>query len=374
MTRARRVSFVDFCTDVLHLKPSAPWRALLAVTVDGVQPRELPPQEREAARILFGDVEEIDPRIRRVLVWRLGRASGKTTFASALAIYTMWTTPLPREGHGHVPCAFVVAPTRPVAKIGVAVARDHVRGTELDRYVVGDTTDGFLLRRPDGRVVEFRSVAASRGGANLRGRDVLVLILDESEFFASSEDGSADYAVTDKDQISAVMPRLIGFVLCISTPWPTENATAEFFERNFGHPTDAVAALGRTLFMRPHPQLQEDYERELVRDEENARREYDCEAGVRGGRHIFVEGLSEAVVEGRPLVTNAARGARVGCGGDLGLERDSSAIAFVSLHRDVYELLEFDEVRPAKGAPLSPGYVIRDRFAPSCSTTRCGRS
>ena len=362
--RARRLSFVEFCVDVLRLPLNVPWRVLLAVTIDGVQPKDLPPLEREVARALLGDVEEIDPRIRRILVWRLGRASGKTTFASALAIWVMWTTPLPREGHGHIPCAFVVAPTRPVAKIGVAVARDHVRGTDLERYVVGDTTDGFTLRRPDGRVVEFRSVAASRGGANLRGRDVLVLILDESEFFASSEEGSGDYSVTDKDQISAVMPRLIGFVLCISTPWPTENATAEFFDRNHGHPVDAVAALGRSLYMRPLAQLREDYERELLRDEENARREYDCEAGARGGRHIFVEGLAEAVVQERALVVYAPAGARVGCGGDLALERDSSAIAFVSLEKGVYELLEFDEVRPTKTAPLAPGYVIRDRFAP----------
>ena len=48
----------------------------------------------------------------------------------------------------------------------------------------------------------------------------------------------------------------------------------------------------------------------------------------------------------------------------MGLERDSSAVAVVAEHHELVELLEFDEVRPAKGAPLTPSYVIRDRFAP----------
>jgi hypothetical protein len=70
------------------------------------------------------------------------------------------------------------------------------------------------------------------------------------------------------------------------------------------------------------------------------------------------------VVEGRPLAILAQRAAYVGAGGDLGLERDSSAIAIVSSTGGMCELLEFDEVRPAKDSPLAPSYVIRSRFAP----------
>ena len=36
----------------------------------------------------------------------------------------------------------------------------------------------------------------------------------------------------------------------------------------------------------------------------------------------------------------------------------------MSNHGGVFELNEFDEIRPTKGAPLTPGYVVRDRFAP----------
>lgn len=357
----KRQPFVQFATGVLRLSFTPPWDVLLSVCVDGVQPGRLEGHVRDLARQLFGPVDTIDPALRRVLVWRLGRASGKSTVASALAIYGAWTSDLSHVGPGQVPCAFVVSPSKPLAKIAVGIARELVRGTPLERHVEADTADGFTLRRADGRLVEIKSVAASKGGANLRGRDVIVLVLDESEFM-SGDDG--DFAVTDRDQISAAMPRLLEHVICISTPWPSPNATAEYYDRNWGHPVDAVAALGTSMFMRPSRQLEQDRAHEMARDPDNAAREYDCVPGERGGSRLFVEGLKESVVEGRALTIMAPAAAVMGCGGDLGLERDSSAIAVVSRLEDNYELCEYDEVRPGKGQPLSPRYVIRDRFAP----------
>jgi hypothetical protein len=355
------MSFVRFAETMLRLTFTVPLRVLASVTVDGVQPHDLKGEEREVARVLFGNVEEIDPAMRRVLVWRLGRASGKTTLAAALVIYCAWLFALARGGHGHVPVGFIVSATHKLAKIGQGVCRELVRGSPLERYVVADTADGFVLRRPDGRTVEIASVAASKGGANLRGRDVIVLVVDESEFLGSEDAGSA---VTDRDQVSAVMPRLLGYVLLISTPWPTENLTAELFDRNFGHPLDAVAALGESMFMRPSEQLAQDIALETERAPENADREYRCISGARGGFRLFAESVDGCVVEGRPLVIPAPAGSIIGCGGDLAMERDSSAIAVVSRLVDAYELLEADEVRPTKAAPLTPGFVIRDRFAP----------
>jgi hypothetical protein len=360
-----RLPFTAFCVDVLGLQLTAPWVVLLKVSIDGVQPRDLEGDEREVAAKLYGpNVDEIDPRVRRVAVWRLGRGSGKTTIAAALCAYEAWTADVSRAGPGALPTAFLVGPSRPLARIGFTIVRELVRASALARHVLedADTRDGFLLRRPDGRAVAIRSVAASRGGANLRGVDVIVLVLDESEFFASGEDG--DYQVTDRDQVSAVMPRLLSYVLCLSTPWPTDNLTAETFDANYGRPTAAVAVLGPSMLMRPSEQLAQDIERERARDPENCEREYFCQPGPRGGSHLFIEGLREAVVEDRALTITAPANAIIGCGGDLGLERDSSAIAIVSRMEDAYELAEFDEVRPQRAQPLSPRYVVRDRFAP----------
>ncbi|HSY23194.1 MAG TPA: hypothetical protein VK841_13800 [Polyangiaceae bacterium] len=118
-----------------------------------------------------------------------------------------------------------MSPTSPLAKIALGVARELLRISPLERLVVddGDTTTGFSIRRPDGKTVAIRSVAASKGGANLRGVDVVTLVLDESEFFASDE-----AALTDSDQIGA--------------------------------------AIGPSMFMRPTPELALDIERETLRD------------------------------------------------------------------------------------------------------------
>jgi hypothetical protein len=121
MKRARRMPFIAFCERVLRLEFTLAWLALLKIAIDGLQPRDLAGDERAVARLIFGDVEEIDPRLRRVLVWRLGRASGKTTIAAALAIYAAWTVALPRDGRGQIPVSFVVSPSKPTSKILVAL-------------------------------------------------------------------------------------------------------------------------------------------------------------------------------------------------------------------------------------------------------------
>jgi len=366
----RAQSFVAFCETTLALSLTAPWRVLLKVTIDGVHPRDLEGEEREIAAALFGPkVEEIDPRLRRILVWRLGRSSGKSTIAAALCIYLAWTSDVSRAGPGQIPTAFVVAPEKPLARIGLGIARELVRASALERYVCADKADsgeGFQLRRLDGRLVAIRVVAASKRGQALRGVDVIVLVLDESEFFETSGDASGEgYSINDRDQISAVMPRLIGHVVCVSTPWPSENATAEYFDRNFGRPVDAVAALGPSDMMRPSEQLRLDIARELLRDEEDARREFYCEPGIRGGARMFdVPSILAAVVEGRPMVIRAPAGAFVGAGADLAFERDASAIAIVSNSGGWYDLCEYEEVRPNRGSPLVPGTVIRGTFAP----------
>jgi hypothetical protein len=366
------IRFVDFCTNVLRLVLSLGWLVLLLVAVDGVEPRDLDGEKREMARLLFGDVDEIPPAARRALVWRLGRGSGKTTIAAALGVWIKLTARLDAIGPGMVPAVVTVAPSKATAKLSVGVARELVRRvSSLERLVTddGDTADGFSLRRPDGRRVSFVAVAASRGGTTLRGYDILALILDESEFLSSNADvASADgYAINDRDLYAAAKPRLHGPAIFISTPWPVDNLTAELFDKNHGRPTTALAAIGASTLMRPNDErLARDVAQALTSgDDEDARREYLCEPGARGGSRLFDSAsIDAAIVEGRPVAIEAHEGADAACGGDLGLERDSSAIAVVSNVGGTCALLEFDEVRPGKSEPLSPGYVIESRFAP----------
>lgn len=298
----RRLPFVEFSETVLNLRYSPAWRVLLRVAVDRVEPKDLEPAEREIARQLFGDVDVIPEVARRVMVWRLGRGSGKTTVAAALTIWAMWTAVLDRVGPGQIAAGVVVGPTKPAGGIAVGIGRALVRNSDLEAYVEkkNDTSEGFQLRRPDGRVVAFRSVAASRGGHGLRGFDIIAVIFDESEFFASNDEtADGGYAVSDRDQFAAASPRLLEFALFISTPWPVPNLTDELFTRNWGRPTDALAALGSSLLMRPdNPVLAKDIERALAHDEESARREY---FGVRGGDGGTILDPADVVVMARPL-------------------------------------------------------------------------
>ena len=368
----KAVPFVQFVTKVLRLEISPAWRVLLAVAIDGADPKAFEGDEQALALELFGAIDEVPPAARRTLVWRLGRASGKTTIAAALGLWTMLVASLAAVGPGMIAAVVTVAPSKPTAKLAVGVARALVRGVPaLERLVCadGDTGDGFSLRRPDKRRVSFVAAAAARGGSTLRGFDLLMLILDESEFLSSNADVAAadGYAVSDRDLYNAAKPRLHGPAIFISTPWPVENLTADLFERNHGRPTTALAALGVSTLMRPEDErLARDVQQALESDEDgNAAREFLCQPGARGGSRLFdPASIDAAIAEGRPLVVYAPEGAAVGCGGDLGLERDSSAIAAVSNLADSYELLEFDEVRPSKSEPLAPGYVIRSRFAP----------
>ena len=276
----RRQPFIAFCERVLGLRLSPAWRVLLRVAVDGVEPVSLEGDEREVARVLFGDINVIPESVRRVLVWRLGRGSGKTTISSALGLWEALTADLSNVGPGMLAAAVVVAPTKKTATIAVSVARELVRSVPaLERLIdkKGDTDGGFTLRRSDGRSSSFMAVAASRGGASLRGFDLLALVLDESEFFASNDDVAAadGYAVSDRDLYAAAKPRLRGRAIFISTPWPSPNLTDELFTRNFGAPVDALCAAGASTMMRPtDTRLAADVELELLRDEDNARREY----------------------------------------------------------------------------------------------------
>jgi hypothetical protein len=369
----RAIPFVRFCSDVLRLELSTAWQTLLKVAVDGVEPAQLVVEaERAAAREIYGDVDEVPDLARLTQAWRCGRGSGKTTIAAALGVWALFTSDITASGPGMQRAVVAMAPTRRTARILVSVARELVRGVpDLEKYVDrdGDTADGFSITR-DGKRVSFIALPASKGGASLRGYDILMLVLDESEFFESNDEvaDTAGYAVSDRDLYAAAKPRLLGPAIFISTPWPSGNLTDELVRTNHGAPTSALAAIGASTLMRPDDtRLAAAVETELARDYENAQREFFCNVtGARNGSRLFdADMVDAAVVEGRPLVVMAEQGARVGAGGDLGLESDSSAISIVGRKDDTFVLLEFDEVRPAKGAPLSPGYVIAQRFVPA---------
>jgi len=274
------ITFVKFCRDVLGLALTNGQRVFAAIAFDEVDPCDLTGNDREIARALFGDVATVPPDARTIVVATFGRASGKSTLAAARGLYRMLTADLSTCGPGSVPVAVVIAPSLPNAKVSIRMAAALVRSSPtLARTIESETADGFTLRRHDGRLVEFAAFAASRGGVTGRGRDILEIELDESEFLY----GDGSYAITDGDIFSALSPRLLrgGKALFISTPWPAPTLTSRLFEENHGHPQTALAAHGPTLLLRDFElELAAQIDRERRINPSNTARERDCDRSV----------------------------------------------------------------------------------------------
>ncbi len=365
-TQRQRQSFVDFCSEVLALTLTDAQRILAAVAIDGVQPSRLSGSDREIARQLFGDVDDVPPTARRVQAWSLGRGSGKTTLAAALMVYAAVTGDLRRVGPGMTPAAVALAPRTSTAKLAVSVARALVRAAPaLERMVASDddAKEGFSLVR-GGRRVRIAAFAASKGGVNVRGFDLLLLVLDEAEFFQSDSDA----AVTDRDSFNAAVPRLLHgpthHALFISTPWPVPTLMGELHTKNFGRPSTALAASGASLFMRDNDsELAAEIEVERANDPENTARERDCDRDAVGASNFFDAHSVDAAVDSSLVVPSRPTGSRVGlhfgAGADLGLIKDSSALVVVEHSEDEQIVARVvHELRPKKGEPLKLSAVI----------------
>lgn len=372
------ISFVDFCTRVLKLQLSPPWRVLLSISIDRVDPSTLDDADRAITIQLFGaDLATVDvPSIVfRTLVWRLGRGSAKTTTAMALAVYRAFTADLSGIGPGMIPAAVCVAPTLRAATRALRVARELVRAIPaLEKHVVksADSSEAFEIIRPDGRRVSIMAVAGARGGASLRGFDVISFCLDEAEFMSSASDvASGEVHVSDRDLLAAVTARLRGAAILISTPWPSPTLTSELVERNYGSPRDALVAIGPSLTMRPDDQnLADRVEIEKVRDHETYLREFECIVSAGSGAFFDSAEIAACVAEQAPVRT---QGAPCVAACDLGFVRDSSVLVVLERRSNgQLALVHLDQVKPTKGQPIVPSLLIA-RFAPMLRAHGCAR-
>ena len=357
----RAISFVRFCLEVLQLRLTRGQTAIARVAFDGAVPTELAEPERSIAVAAFGPLESIPATARRVVLLRCGRASGKSTLAAAFALYKLVTADLTMCGPADVPIALCTTPTKPLAKVMVGTARRMVEAApSLRSLLTASTSEGFTLRRPDGREVSFKAIPKSRGGAAARGVSIVAAILDESEFLPTEE--SENSPVQDRDLIGAMMPRLLpsGSLLLTSTPWPVVSATSTLFEANFHAPSGALAARAPTLLMRDNdPLIAALIASERERDEQNAEREFDC-AVVAIGSTFFDPARIAAAVSPAPILASVGTSARSSAGMDLGFRVDPSALAVVQRQGGKLVVVYLEERRPRPNAPLKPSEVVGD--------------
>lgn len=362
------MSCVDFFRDVLRFPLTNGQTAFVAVAVDGRLPSELDGAVRVAALEMFGDVKEIAPIARSTVLAVLGRDSGKTQLSAGIGLYKLVTCRLDGVGPGDIGTVGVVAPGTKTARIALRRAVALVqRSPSLRKRLVGEPTkDGFMLKRPDGKIVAFEVYAASRGGSSLRGPSWIAVIFDEAAQF---RDESA--AVNDAELYAAPMPRLLedGLILFLSTPWSQEGLFWKLTNENHGAPGAAVVAIASTLVMRDgDARLKAKIDAELARDPENATREYVL-AGIDSfmsiGGSLFFDGqsISDAIDEALGLPATALEGELLGFGADVGLVHDSSALVGVGARGPSARMLRVVTVlekRPEKKKPLKLSEVVAD--------------
>lgn len=344
-----------------------------------LSPQDLEGEERELAREMFGGVDEFSATIRRTIVMEMGRGSGKTTLSAAWLLYSALLTDMSSCGPGDVPLSVCIAPDKPTAKIAIEMVREMMRNNQLlERLIVHDkvnsTAPSITIRRPAGgpgagRLVRIAAVAASRGGASIRGRSILSFLLDEAQFFASDEFTAA---VNDRHIYGALAWRLVkgGKGIFISTPWPVETMMQELMADNFGHPRTAVAARATTPVMRSNsPEVLEMIEQEMIKDPENAAREIFCQMTFGGSGSFFDESaIATSAVPYKELPPHDLWPTAIGC--DFAFKRDSSSIYVVQYDGEKYRTAYYQEIRPKPGAPLKPSEVCEE-FAKVVKRYRC---
>lgn len=299
-------------------------RVLAVVAFDGVDPIDLPPEDRGTATAIFGPVDRIPTAARAVLVAVCGARSGKSYVLSAL--YSLWRSfvaDLSRLAPGEQAVALVVAPDLRLARQVIRYAEGAAKSVpSIARLIEGATADGFTLRRPDGGRVSIEALPATRGGSAVRGRSLVSAVLDESAFFLSE-----DYTVSDVDVFKAVAPRVLpgGMVVLASTPWGEAGLLFSEFQRNHGHPETAVAAHAPTLLMRDHdPSVAAVVRREEERDPDNADREYGAKFGA-SSENLLAPDDVEAAIQNRGE-NERAQGVRYACAIDLATRHDYSVL------------------------------------------------
>jgi hypothetical protein len=300
--------FVTFQRDVLKVKRTLPQRALFAVGIDHVDPCDLPTaEERDIARLLFGDVDRIPASARGTFALLKGARVGGTLACSEVLLWSALTCDLSGLARGEQAFAVAVAPQLKLAQQSARYALGAAKGVrDIARLIESESADGFVIRRPDGRAVSIETLAAGRGGGALRGRSLVACSLDEATFFYDAESG----VVNDLELYRAVAPRIVngGRLMVLSTAWMDSGLLMGLVSANHGAPETCIAAIAPTLTLRPGDvKLAQLVADERKRDPDNAAREFDCVPFDGAMSSSFIDATSIDAMVDHSLPTTGAQ-------------------------------------------------------------------
>ena len=346
--------FTTFCEKLLRVVFTAAQRVAFAVLFDAVLPDD------PLVATMFGALGEVPPVARRVAVIVKGARVGGTRFSATRLVHLALTLALPPLAGGEGAWALIVGPDTRLARQALAFALGACTTcAEIAERVQNVTADSFQLVRDDGVVVTVACMPATAGGSAVRGRTLVGALMTEGAFFRD-----VNSVVNDEEIYRALLPRIVkgGQLIIESTPWSELGLLYQLFEKNWGHPVNAIVAHCPTLLMRDGDEdTAAIVASETERDPLNASREYGAQFITAGSSAFFDPALIDAAVDD-DLAFPAAPDPSCGrvCTADLGFRLDSSALVILQNRGALGVMLAYaDEVAPTTGAPLVPSTVMR---------------
>ncbi len=290
--RAFPTTFLGFLA-WLGVTPTPGQRVLCAVAYDRVEPKDLPDEDKEIARRIFGAIDTVPQGARGTLTIVAGARSGKSYLIGLHMVWAALSVSLSSLAPGQKAVALCLAVNIKLRNEVIAYAYGAcLSKPELKAALFvskgkkeENAADSFGLRRPDGRIVMLEAGIAGRGGYGARGRSLVSAYLDEAAFFRAEGQQACDV-----DVYTAASPRVLpgGLTVVASTPFHEAGLLYDMWNKNNGKPTTCLVAHAPTSVMQDNEFTRNLISRERLRDPENASREFDAEF-VKSGTSIFFD-------------------------------------------------------------------------------------
>lgn len=365
------LTFTQFCKRIgRKLLPGQ--LAFALVAYDGKNPRDLAPKLRRIARQIFGPVDVIPKKARRVVALVAGARAGKTSMLGAIRLlHLALTVDISSLADGEEAFGVIMSADPRQRAQCYSYVRGAVEATpELAAMLVGKAgAESLTLQRPDGRVT-IESIPPKKGGGSGRGRSLVGALLEECAFFLG-----ADYEASDEEAFRGLTPRLLpgAQVILSSTPWAEAGLIYREFVDNHpepkcaaphltqpGKPHRAIAAHAPTLLLRDVALTREIVEAETARDPENAAREYGAQFLALGTSAYFDPARIAAAVKpelklGQPASVDPQAIRALGV--DLGFVNDCATAVACERDQRKYRVLDYTEIVPSRER-LKPSKVL----------------
>lgn len=303
--------------------------------------------EKEFLEFLYAEgrsnTDEVEGKTFHELVMAAGRRSTKSTIASFVSNYELYKLVKrgnPSKFFGFNPNSIIsilnVAPTDDQARQvfdmiqGQALKCPYLRDRSLHQtmtyFDIQTDSDREMHGKPRATLV---SIAGGCSSNSLRGRNAIVVIMDEMAFFIDKENSRFSGAEVYK----ALTPSMADFgqhgkVLCLSSPYGKFGRFYERFQESFEEPDYTLMFKMYTAMANPRvpPEILRAAYR---RDKTSFMCEFGGEFSDRITAWVEMESEFRKCVRKRPPVTRGRREIQYYMGLDLGFKNDGTAIAIV---------------------------------------------